>query len=76
MTEGTTRVWKQQTTAYAASTIHVSILLLAVMVWECVSHDCKLDLVTVQGNLNEPRYQRDILKTIIVLHFDKYTLAT
>ena len=23
-----------------------------VMVWRCISHDCKLDLVTVQGNLN------------------------
>ena len=24
--------------------------------WGCVSHDCKLDLVTVQGNLNALRY--------------------
>jgi hypothetical protein len=23
----------------------------SVMVWGCISHDCKLDLVTIQGNL-------------------------
>ena len=32
----------------------------------CVSHDCKLNLVTVQGNLKGPRYQNDILETVVI----------
>ena len=35
----------------------------SLMVWECVLHDCSLDLVTVQNILNGPKYQRDILET-------------
>ena len=40
------------------------------------SNDCKLDLVTVQGNLNGPRYQRDIPNTVDIPHFDNHALAT
>ena len=31
----------------------------SVMVWGCISHDCKLDLVTIQGNLTGDQYIRD-----------------
>ena len=31
-----------------------------------VLHDCKLDLLCGQGNLNGPRYPRDILETVVV----------
>ena len=48
----------------------------SVMVWGCISHDCKLDLVTVQGHLNGLRYQRDILETVVILHFNNHALAT
>ena len=34
------------------------------MVWGCISYDCKLDLVTVQGNLTGDQS-----------HFDKHPLA-
>jgi hypothetical protein len=26
----------------------------------CISHDCKLDLVTIQGNLTGDQYIRDV----------------
>jgi transposase len=42
----------------------------------CISHDCKLDLVTIQGNLTGDRYIRDILQPVVVPHFDNHPLAT
>ena len=46
----------------------------SVMMWGCVSHYYKLDLFTVQDNLNRPRlgFQRDILETVVVRHFDNH----
>ena len=46
------------------------------MVWGCISHDCKLDLVTIQGNLNDDQYIRDVLQSVVVSHFDNHPLAT
>jgi hypothetical protein len=46
------------------------------MVWGCISHDCKLDLVTIQGNLTGDQYIRDVLQPIVVPHFDNHPLAT
>jgi hypothetical protein len=43
------------------------------MVWGCISHDCKLDLVTKQGNLTGDQY---ILQPVVVPHFDNHPLAT
>ncbi len=40
------------------------------MVWGCLSHDCKLDLVTIQGNLNGDRYIRNVLQPVVVPRFD------
>jgi transposase len=42
----------------------------------CISHDCKLDLVTIQGNLTGDQYIRDILQPVVVSHFDNNPLAT
>jgi hypothetical protein len=44
------------------------------MVWGCISHDCKLDLVNIQGNLTGDQYIRDILQPVIP-HFDNHPLA-
>jgi hypothetical protein len=30
----------------------------------CISHDCKLDLVTIQGNLTGDQYIRDVLQPV------------
>ena len=38
----------------------------SVMVWGCISHDCKLDLVTIQGNLTGDQYIRDVLQPVVV----------
>jgi hypothetical protein len=46
------------------------------MVWRCISHDRKLDLVTIQGNLTSEQYIRDVLQPVVVPHFDNHQLAT
>jgi hypothetical protein len=46
------------------------------MVWGCITHDCKLDLVTIQGNLTDDQYIRDVLQPVAVPHFDNSPLAT
>ena len=46
------------------------------MFWGCISHDCKLDLVTIQGNLTGNQYIRDVLQPVVVPHFDNPPLAT
>jgi hypothetical protein len=48
----------------------------SVMVWGCISHDCKLDLVSIQGNLTGDQYIRDVLQPVVVPYFDKHPLAT
>jgi hypothetical protein len=42
----------------------------------CISHDCKLDLVTIQGNLTGYLYSRDVLQLVVGPHFDAHPLAT
>jgi hypothetical protein len=42
----------------------------SVMVWRCISHDCKLDLFTIQGNLTGDQYIRDVLQPVVVPHFN------
>jgi transposase len=46
------------------------------MAWGCISHDCKLDLVTIQGNPTGDQYIRDVLQPVVVPHFDNHPLAT
>ena len=54
VTNGRVRVWRQPNTAYAERNIVETVPVGggSVMVWGCVSYDCKLDLITVRGNLN------------------------
>jgi hypothetical protein len=42
----------------------------------CISHDCKLDLVTIQGNLTGYLYIRDVLQLVVGPHSDNHPLAT
>jgi hypothetical protein len=42
----------------------------------CISHECKLDLITIQGNLTDDQYIRNVLQPVVVLHFDNHPLAT
>ncbi|XP_041377344.1 uncharacterized protein LOC121389762 [Gigantopelta aegis] len=48
----------------------------SVMIWGCISHDCKLDLVTVKGNLTGDQYICQVLEPVVVPHFDNHPLAT
>ena len=48
----------------------------SVMVSGCISHDGKLDLVTIQGNLTGDQYIRDVLQPVVVPHFNNHQLAT
>ena len=48
----------------------------SIMVWGCISHDCKLNLLTIRGNLTGDKYIRDVLQPVVVPHFDNHPLAT
>jgi hypothetical protein len=72
------RVWRHKYTAYAPRNIQPTVPHGggSVMVWGYISHDCKLDLVTIQGNLTGDQYIRDVLQPVVVPHFDIHPLAT
>ena len=46
------------------------------MVWGSTSYDCKLDLITVRGNVNGQIYRQNILEASVVAHFDNHPLNT
>jgi transposase len=78
VTDGRMRAWRHKTTAYTPRNIQPTVPYGggSVMVWGCISHDCKLDLVTIQGNLTGDQYIRDVLQPVVVPHFDNHPLAT
>jgi transposase len=78
VTDGIVRVWRQPNTAYAERNIVETVPFGggSVMVWGCVSYDCKLDLITVRGNLNGQIYRQNILEASVVSHFDNHPLNT
>jgi transposase len=78
VTDGQMRVWRHKNTAYTPRNIQPTVPYGggSVMVWRCISHDCKLDLVTIQGNLTGDQYIRDILQPVVIPHFDNHPLAT
>lgn len=78
MVDGRTRVWRQRNTAMAPRNIQEVVPFGggSVMVWGCISAGCKMDLITIRGNLNGPRYQQEILERAVVPHFDNHPLGT
>ena len=46
------------------------------MVWNVCHMNCKLDLITVRGNLNGQSYRQNIIETSTVPHFDNHPLNT
>jgi transposase len=70
--------WRHKNTAYTPMNIQPTVPYGggSVMVWGCISHDCKLDIVTIQGNLTGDQYIRDVLQPVVVPHFDNHPLAT
>ena len=71
------RVWRPQNTAYTPRCIQPTVPYSggSVMIWGCISHDCKLDLVTIRGNLTDDQQIRDVLQPVIVPHFDNHPLT-
>ena len=61
VTDGRMRVWRHKNTTYTPRNTQPTVPCGggSVMVWGCISHDCKLDLVTIQGNLTGDQYIRD-----------------
>ena len=53
VTDGRMRVWRRKNTAYTPRNIQLTVPYGggSVMIWVCISHDCKLDLVTIRENL-------------------------
>ena len=78
VTDGRMRVWRHKNTTYTPRNIQHTVPYGggSVMVWGCISHDCKLDLVTIQGNITGDQYIRDVLQPVVVPHFDNHPLAT
>ena len=78
MTVGRVRVWRHRGIAYAPRNIQETVPFGggSVMVWGCVSHDCRIDLTTVQGSLTGQAYQTDILESAAIPHFDNHPLLT
>ena len=78
LTDGRMRVWRHKNTAYTPRNIQPTVPYGggSVMVWGCISHDYKLDLVTIQGNLTGDQYIRDVLQPVVVPHFDNHPLST
>ena len=72
------RVWRHKNAAYAPRNTQPNVPYGggSVMVSGCISHDCKLDLVAIQGNLTGDQYIRDVLQPVVVPHFDNQPLAT
>jgi transposase len=77
-TDGRMRVWRHKNAAYTPRNIQPTVSYGggSVMVWGCISLDCKLDLVTVQENLTGDQYIRDVLQPVVVPHFDNHPLVT
>ena len=65
--DGQMRVWRHKNTAYTPRNIQPTVLYGrgSVMVWRCISLDCQLDLVTIQGNLAGDQYIIDVLQPVV-----------
>ena len=78
VTDGRSRVWRQPNTAYVPRNIKPMVPYGggSVTIWRYVSHDCKLDLVSVRSNLNGNQYIQDILNPVLVPYFDNHPVVT
>ena len=63
--------------AYTPGNIQATVpcVVGSLLISGCISHDCKLDLVTIRGNLTGEQYFRDVLKPVVATHFGNHALA-
>ena len=48
----------------------------SVMVWGCISYNCKLDHIAIPMTLNAMWYQQEVLDVAVIPDFDNHPLAT
>ena len=60
-------VWRHRGERYNRDCLVPSFALgrTSIMVWGCISYDCKLDLVEIRGNLNAQRYIDEVLSPML-----------
>ena len=77
-TDGRMRVWRHRGTACTPRNIKAMVPYGGgfVMVWGCLSHDDKMDLVTIQGRLTGECYIHYVLEPVVDPHFENHPLAT
>jgi hypothetical protein len=68
VTDSRMRVWGHKNTTYTPRNIQPTVPYGggSVMVWGYISHDYKLDLVTIQGNLTGDQYIRDVFQPVLL----------
>ena len=65
----------QGNTAYSQTYIQKTVPFSgdSIIVWGCVSYNCRLDLITVQETFTGHKNQTCILENTIIPHFDAIT---
>ena len=74
--DGRIRVWRSLGERHGAPCVRRRHAFQggSVMVWGCISLQCKLPLQEIRGNLNARRYCNEVLDTHVVPHFDAHVL--
>ena len=65
-TDGRIRVWSHTNTAFTPKNIRPTTPFGggSAMVWGCLSHDCKMDVVTVNENLKWLNLPKDLIRRL------------
>lgn len=76
--DGRLRVWRSKGTAFSERNVKPTTAFGggSVTVWACFSNDCKLPMHILNGTLTGLKYRDDILRDIVVPHFDAHNLAS
>ena len=70
--DGRVCVWRQRNTAFLQEHIVGTAAFGGggVTVWRCFSLNCKIDLYVLDGTLAGQKYRVEILRPLVVPHFD------
>ena len=78
LVDGRIRVWRKRNTAFLQEHIVGTTAFGGgcFTVWRCFSLNCKLDLYVLDGTLTGQKYRDQILRPLVVPHFDCHPLAS
>ena len=70
--DGRVRIWRRRNTAFQQEHIVGTTAFGGggVTVWRCFSLNCKIDLYVLDGTLAGQKYRVEILRPLVVPHFD------